>query len=164
MALTENLNLMQPNTFQIVINRKNFGTSNHFAQSFVHPSVNIGYGEQLYGKINISQPGDKFEIGELRINFLVDEELRVYEELYRYMEYLRDNDLGHYGTLHNNDEFDHFNQITINILTNKNNIIRSIKYKNCIITDLGDINFEAMDGDQYLTIPASFKFTTFEVI
>ena len=160
-SMTENLNFLQPNSFQVVMERKNFGTTTYMAQSFNHPSVSLGYAIQNYGKLDIAQPGDKFQIGELDINFLIDEDLKIYDELYTYMEYIRDNNIEYQPFV--KDNLSHFMQISIHILSNKNNVNRSIKYKNCLISDLGSINFEAQDGDQYISFSASFKFTGFEV-
>lgn len=160
-SMTDNLNFLQPNSFQVVMERKNFGTTTYMAQSFNHPSVSLSYAIQPYGKLHIGQPGDHFEIDELTIQFLIDEDLKIYDELYRYMEYIRDNNIEYEPFKY--DSLAHFMQISIHILSNKNNVNRSIKYKNCLISDLGSIDFEARDGEQYITFSASFKFTGFEV-
>jgi hypothetical protein len=161
--INTNLNLMQPNTFQVILDRKKFGVSTYMAQTFNHPSVSLGYAIQPYGKLNIAQPGDKFEIDSLEINFLIDEDMKVYEELYNLMVYTRDVNMNNIPFT-DMDEYDHHFQISINLLSNKNNILKTIKYYDCVITDLGNIQFEATEGEDYLTLPSTFQFNSFEVL
>jgi len=54
--------------------------------------------------------------------------------------------------------------ITVGILNNKNILTKSILYKDCVPTQLGDLNFQSIaGGESFLTFPASFRFTYFEI-
>ena len=54
--------------------------------------------------------------------------------------------------------------ITLSILSSHNNKTRTIRYLDCLPISLGDMTLETTGGDvQYITYPATFRFSTFEL-
>ena len=54
--------------------------------------------------------------------------------------------------------------ITLSILTSKNNVNKQIKYHECVVVSIGDINFEVASQEGSLVFPVTFKFSTFEIL
>ena len=54
--------------------------------------------------------------------------------------------------------------MTLSILSSHNNKIRQIKYNDSLPVSLGDMTLESTSGDvQFITFPATFRFSTFEL-
>ena len=96
---------------------------------------------------------DKLTFGELSATIMIDEDMRAYTEMYDWMVRLVESPLP--------QEAD----ITVHILSSKNNTTKKIRYIDALPTVLGDINLEATTTDgQYLTFPVSFRFSYFEIV
>ena len=75
-TLTSNINYLQPTSFKITIDRKNFPNLEFFCQSFIHPGMIMNAIEVPYKKITgIPFIGDKLTFNELQANILLDENL-----------------------------------------------------------------------------------------
>ena len=82
MALTDNINYLQPTGFKVVIDRENYPNLEFFAQSVDHPDVSIGLPNVPFRRIeNVAMPGDTIAYSPLNISFILDEEIKSYIEL-----------------------------------------------------------------------------------
>ena len=69
------------------------------------------------------------------------------------------------GSSLTDQKFPTYADITLMVLSSHNNATQKIKYKDCLPTCLGGIQFTTTTGDvTYLTFTANFRFSTFEII
>ena len=161
--LTNNMNYLQPTNFKLVIDRKNYGNLEFFAQTIQHPSINLQPVEIPFKRANIYEAGDKFTFGELTATVILDEDMNSYIEMYNWLERLIE-DKSRSATAKTATKLPTAADITLSVLTSHNNGNKRIRYIDCIPTSLGDINFEATtDTIQYLTFPISFRFSYFTI-
>ncbi|HAW03326.1 MAG TPA: hypothetical protein DCW83_01495 [Saprospirales bacterium] len=158
------LNYLQPSAFSMVIDRKHYANLQFFCQAILHPSLNMNSVEQPFRKISsVPFVGDKLTFSELTAIILVDENLNSYTEMYNWMHRLVEN-----NTTNPTDKIEGkppaYADITVNILSSHNNSTRQIRYIDCMPVSLGDMSLEATSGaQQYITYPASFRFSYFEL-
>lgn len=160
-----NVNLLQPTAFKLIIDRVNYKNLEFFCQSVILPSLTAIPAELPYRRISqVPFAADKLTYGELTANVLVDENMNAYTELYNWMHRLVELDEVTAGQ-RDTGKPPTYSDITVSILSSHNNVVRSIKYKNCVPTLLGDVSLEAAVGDvQGIVIPVSFRFTEFELV
>ena len=115
---------------------------------------------------DIHAPGDKLVYEPLVITALMDEDLRVWEETYKWLSALtRPQSFEQYPRRSNRDVrtpiyFDGY--LTIN--TNANNPNIRVKFHNCHPTSIGMINFDTkVDADVIPTADFTFRYDLFEI-
>ena len=156
MSLTPNKNFLQPSGFRVVINKDNYANLEFFAQSVAHPGANVDALDLPLPKL-MSFPliGSKISYSELTINLIVDEDMTAYKEMQSWME----------RTISETDSSKLYNDITLIILSSHNNPNKSIRYRNCIPTQIGGIEFTSTSGDtSFLTFDATFRFSEFDIL
>lgn len=162
--LTTNINYLQPTAFKLVIDRKKFGNLEYFAQSVNHPSVSVAAAELQYKRVNLHMAGDKLTFNELTATIILDENLSAYSEMYDWMKRLVESP-NQTRTFGEDGDYSTAVDITLSVLSSKNNAVKQIRYIDCVPTELGDISFEATTQDvQMLTFPISFRFSYFELV
>ena len=162
--LTENINFLQPTSFKITIDRKNFPNLEFFCQSFIHPGMIMNSVEIPYQRITgIPLIGDKLTFNEMQANILLDEDMKAYDEMYSWMR--RNLDVEHVSPVQRtNDQPPAMSDITLSILSSHNNTTKTIKYVDSIPVSLTDIQFESTaGGESFISFGASFRFTYFEL-
>lgn len=163
-VLSSNTNLLQPNSFKVGINRKKFPNVEFFATSVIHPGLGMSATEMPFRRIqSVPFSGSSLQFGELTIDVILDENLTAYQEIYNWMHYV----------VQNNDVLPSkatelkaatYADINVQILNSSNQIIKTLNYRECIPTLLGDVNLMSTTGDvQYINCPMSFRFQTFEI-
>lgn len=164
-TLTTNLNYLQPTSFKLSLDRKNYPNLEFFCQTVTHPGMLMSSVEQPYQKITgIPFPGDKLTFNELSADIILDEDMQGYSEMFQWMRRLLDtptkNPLDRTSSTPPT-----YADITLHILSSHNNTTKQVRYLDCIPTSLGDINFESTStGDTYITFNASFRFNYFELL
>lgn len=166
--LTSNINLFQPTGFKVVIDRQNYGNLEFFVQSFNHPGASCPAIETPYKRIaGIPMPGDKMEYGELSMEVLLDEDFSSYMEVYNWMlRHVQTEQVSKRGGLGVRPSSDQptYADISLIALTSHNNANKTFKYIDCLPVAIGDIRFEAQNQSvEYVTFPASFRFSYFEI-
>ena len=164
-SLTTNTNYLQPTGFKLSINRKYFPNLEYFAQSIMHPDTQISALEIPYKRIgSIPFTGDQLVYGELTAMIIMDEDLSAYSEMYNWVKSFVEAPDIKPSEAKDGDKGPSEADITVSILTSHNNVAKKIIYRNAIPTLLGDIAFEASQGDvNYITFPISFRFTYFDI-
>lgn len=159
-TLTTNINYLQPTSFKLLLDRKNYPNLEFFCQSVTHPGMLLSPVEVPFRKIQgVPFPGDVLTFNELSANIILDEDMQGYTEMYNWIRRILDTPLK--GTL---DGISAYADITLMILSSQNNTTRQIKYLDCVPTALGDIQFESTaDGTSFITFAASFRFNYFEL-
>lgn len=163
--LTTNINYLQPTSFKITIDRKNFPNLEFFCQDFTHPGMIMNSVEVPYKKIQaIPFIGDKLTFNELLANIILDENMEAYNEMYNWMRVNLDNN--------ENSRLEtqglrppSVSDITLSILSSHNNTTKQVKYIDCMPTALTDIQFQSTaSGTEFITFGASFRFSYFELV
>ena len=162
--LTDNFNFLQPPSFKITLDRKNYPNLEFFCQSFMHPGMILSAAELPYKKIaNVPFVGDKLTFNELQANILLDEDMKSYDEMYSWMRRILDQDATPAYVA--DDMPPTTADMTLTILSSHNNKTRQVRYIDCIPTALTDIQFESTaGGDTFITFGASFRFSYFELV
>lgn len=163
MALTTNINYLQPTGFKLVISRDNYANIEYFAQTVTHPGSSVTPVELPTSRVTrIPFAGDKVNYGEMTAEILLDEQMSSYKEMHAWLERIVNDGHVPYDTI---DKKATAADITVIILSSSNNKSVQIRYKDCVPTDLTQINFAANVQDvAYTTFTASFRFSTFEIL
>lgn len=151
--LTTNKSFLQATGFRVVINDK-YRNLEFFAQSVQHPGASVSPVEIGVPQL-ASMPllGDKITYTELNINLILDEDMSSYKEMQQWLEDVIVNTEGITS------------DITLIILSSHNNKNIEIRYKDCMPTMIGAVEFSSVAGDAaLLTFDATFRFTSFEII
>lgn len=161
-TLTENFNYLQPTSFKLVIDRKNYPNLEFFCQTVTHPGMIMNPVELGIPRLaGLPFPGESLTFNELSTNILLDEDMKSYDEMYKWMLRLLENNMGGNKTT----EIPTYADITLSILSSHNNQTKQVRYIDCIPTSLGDIVFESTaDGQTFITFAASFRFNYFELV
>jgi len=159
-----NLNYLQPSAFKLTIDRKHYANLEFFAQTVLHPNLQMNPVEVPFKRISsVPFAGDKLTFAELTCMIIVDENLNSYTEMFNWMTRLVETN----ETIPSNrlaDKPATTADLTLSILSSHNNVTRTIKYLDCLPISLGDMTLESTSGDvQYITFPATFRFSSFEL-
>ena len=160
-TLTGNKNYLQPTGFRVIIDRENYPNLEFFAQSVDHPDVSMTAPTVAYSRIgNVSLPGDALEYSELNIQFILDEDIKSYTELYNWIESLVNKN---FVKPNSTSDVPTQADISVSILSSHNNQNKRILYKGCNPTSLSGLQLTSIASSvEYLTFNASFVFTGFE--
>jgi hypothetical protein len=165
--LTSNINYLQPTSFKITIDRKNFPNLEFFCQDFTHPGMIMNAVEQPFRKLaSIPFVGDKLTFNELLANIILDENMNAYDEMYQWMR--RNLDTNEVSQLNADlaaNTPPTLSDITLSILSSHNNTTKQVRYIDCMPVALTDIQFQSTSaGTEFITFGASFRFSYFELI
>jgi len=163
-TLTTNINYLQPTSFKLVMDRKNYPNLEFFCQTVTHPGMLMSAVEMPYQKISgIPFPGDKLTFNELSANIILDEDMEGYSEMFQWIRRLLDTP-SREALSRTSTQPPTYADITLMIMSSHNNTTKQIQYKDCVPTSLGDIQFESTSsGDAFITFNASFRFSYFEL-
>jgi len=167
-TLTENFNYLQPTSFKLVIDRRNYPNLEFFCQSITHPGMIINPVELGIPRLaGLPIPGESLTFNELSTNILLDENLNSYSEMYNWILRLINNNMGSggRGSIATDTGAPTYADITLSILSSHNNLTKQVRYIDCIPTALGDIQFESTaDGQTFITFAATFRFNYFKLV
>lgn len=166
--LTENFNYLQPTSFKLVIDRRNYPNLEFFCQSITHPGMIINPVELGIPRLaGLPIPGESLTFNELSTNVILDENLESYSEMYNWILRLINSNLGSggRGSVATDSNTPTYADITLSILSSHNNQTKQVRYIDCIPTALGDIQFESTaDGQTFITFAATFRFNYFKLV
>lgn len=166
MALTVNKNYLQPTGFRVVISRAEYPNLEFFAQTVSHPDVSLTGVRNPFPRIgNVAMPGDTLEYSELNVQFLLDENIEAYTELYDWMKEIVNEKFepqqSRSQVVRKQDPTQ--NDIIISVLTSNNTPQKRITYNGCSPTSISGLELNAVASTvEYLTFNASFSFTGFQ--
>ena len=147
-------NHLQPTQFRLTMDRLKFPTVEFTIQSVDLPDVSVPPAS-LSGKQRIIPvPGDSVEFSPLEINFLIDEAMLNYEEIFLWL----------MGTISVEDdpEYPKTRDMTLHIMSSHNNLIREFNFYDAFPTSLSSITFDATVSDtEYALASASFDYSYF---
>ena len=156
--LTSNINYLQPTNFRIVLDRKEYGNLEFFAQRFDHPAITIDAPVVSYKRIqSISLTGDNISFGDLTIEVICDEDMNSYREMFEWLTELTEK--------HHNDAEKRIQvDISAIIMSSHNNKVKEFRYIDCIPTFVGPLSFQAgVSEAPVVTFEVTFKIGYFEL-
>lgn len=164
-TLTTNVNYLQPTGFSVTINRENYPNLEYFAQSVQHPSIDVSAVEMPFRRVNAPIVGDKMQFGQVSFNFLIDEEMNTYNEIYDWMKRFVESPQVTSTDAFRDTSIPTESDITVSILSSHNNVVKQIKYYSAFPVSIGDIEFTTQSGDVApMTFNAAFRFVYFEIV
>ena len=168
----ENRNFLAPTGFKFTIERAK--SVSFFCNQANVPDITLGIAEQPSWLKNIDVPGDKIQFGDLNLQFLVDEDLKNYMAIQKwirglgYPESMKEfRDLESEATMPAN-----FGQVGDNIYSDgtlqilSSNLVPKfqVNFKDLFPYSLTTLNFDATDTDiEYFTASVSFKYTIYNL-
>lgn len=162
--LTTNLNYLQPTGFKVVIDRTKYPNMEYFAQSVSHPGAQLNPLELPVRRItSVPLAGDKMTFSEVAFSIILDENMTSYREMFDWMTRIVND--GQVSALERTTKIPTYADITLHVLSSANNTVQKIRYKDCVPTGLGAIEFVSTTGDTtYVTFDAQFRFSQFEIV
>lgn len=159
----ENTSILQSTKFTFLIPELPF--ARYFCQTVSLPGVSTTEVAVSSPFSNTYRHGDKLTYDVFSINAIVDEDLRTWEETYKWLVALtKPNGFSEYGKTSFGDGRLYFDGI-LTINTNANNPNLRIKFKNCHPTSLGGINFNTAENAETIpTADINFRYDQFEII
>tara|TARA_Y100000590_G_scaffold18799_1_gene22350 strand:- start:86 stop:637 length:552 start_codon:yes stop_codon:yes gene_type:complete len=165
----KNKNFLNPTGFKFILNRAPKVV--FFSNQANIPGLNLGVAEQPTYLTDIPQPGDKIQFQDLRLRFLVDEDLENYLEIQHWIrglgfpdslkeiyDWQRSNPNAPSGPLNYTCDG------TLNVLTSSQTANFKVKFLDMFPISLSDLDFDATDSDiDYLTADVTFKYTIYNI-
>ena len=158
----ENTSLLQATKYTFTV--PNLPFAKYFCQSVVMPGVATGAVPVSNPFSDVFRHGVKLTYDELRITFIVDEDLRVWQETYNWLRSVAlPTSFKEYAKYTNKDNPIYFDGIlTINTNANLPNV--RFKFKDCHPTNLSGITFNTADSaDNTITAELGIRYDYFEI-
>jgi hypothetical protein len=165
-TLTQNLNYLQPTNFKVVIDHSKFGNLEFFAQRVIHPGITISSPNLPYLRVaTVPLPGDTLTFEDLAMDVLVDENLKTYTEVFNLLtSMVQKNVESPLDNRRTDLTFTPTMDITLTITSSHNNVIKTIRYIDCVPTSIGTILLEATsDTSPVITFPVQFSIGYYEI-
>jgi len=155
----KNRNLLSPVGFNFILTHS--PEVDFYCNSANLPEISMGTAIQSTYLKNIDIPGDKIEYQDLVIQFLVDEEMENYLEIYNWMM-----SLGYPDSVRqtSNTRVRSYSDATLQILNSNFNPNGSINFKGLFPVSLSGLEFDATNADlEYFTAQAIFKYQIYTI-
>ena len=160
----QNTNLLQPTKY--LLNFKRIETVQYFCQSVNVPSIKLGEVSRATPFLDLYSPGTKLDYSLLDIEFIVDEELQTWKNLYNWFTSIADPNGFEKRTYKEElQRSEHFSDATLTILSNLNNPVLRINFNNLFPVSMGDINFDTrLSADNLITVAATFRYESYSYL
>lgn len=155
----KNRNLLSPVGFNFILTHS--PEVDFYCNSANLPEISMGTAIQSTYLKNIDIPGDKIEYQDLVIQFLVDEEMENYLEIYNWMM-----SLGYPDSVRqtSNKRVRSYSDATLQILNSNFNPNGQITFKGAFPVSLSGLEFNAANTDvEYFTAQAVFKYQIYKI-
>lgn len=159
-----NKSFLSNNKFDFVLRRiPNF---TFFVQSVNLPSLTLQTSVVNSPYAPVSVPGNQFTFGALVVNFMIDEDMRSWYEIYDWMYQLANPEsFNKRGYLQDKDSV--INSVTADasliIKTNSNNPNWNVNFYGLYPSDLGGVQFSSTEGQEFATSSVTFNYTYFKL-
>jgi hypothetical protein len=153
----QNLNNATINNFRMIFSK--LPTMEFFVTDCNIPSITLGEALAPSYLIDRPLPGDKITYGEFSVEFIVDEELRNWEEIHNWLLSI--------GTPSSTAQYDRtgqYSDASLVILTNSSNPILEFKFIDMFPVSLGDLQFSNAGAADTLMGSASFRFRGYDIV
>jgi hypothetical protein len=161
-----NKNFLSPLNFKFQI--KKTPHVNFFAQKVNFPSISLPDVEFPNPMIKIPYWGDHLDYGELRVSFMVDEDLTNYMEIHNWIRALgKPEAFDDYAKLQSIPTYTGdglVSDISLTILNSGKMPNYEVIFRDAFPVSLGDLQFDSTLSDvDYLEMDATFKYTLYEI-
>lgn len=158
-----NKSFLSNNKFDFVLKR--IPNLTFFVQSVNLPGIVLQSTSINTPAVSLSIPGNQITFSPISVSFIVDEEMRSWYEIYNWIYQLgnpRDNNK--IGTLTGEPGSDThiYSDATLFIKSNSNNPQWKVDFHEMYPTDLGEIQFSTVDGQEFITSSVTFNYTYYE--
>ena len=163
----KNLNYFIPTGFKFMIQK--IPNVNFFCQSCNLPGLSAGQWLQVTPLRDIPIAGDKVQYNELRVRFIIDEELKNWLEIYDWIKGLTfPEDQEQYRKLAEadvpNPKGELYSDGTLSILTSNKNVQYVAKFTELFPVDLTDIEMSSDVADsEVVAADATFAYATYKI-
>lgn len=163
----ESLNPLSPTGFQLIISK--LPGVNFFCQTVTLPEVSIYESNQNTSLVDFGIPGEKLIYSPLQVNFLIDENMSNYKEVYNWLLGLGyPNDNEEYLSFINSQDSGlselqkMYSDAKLIVLGNNLNPIQTITFKDTFPISLGSLEFSTIESNvNYLTASLTLNYTNF---
>jgi hypothetical protein len=163
----QNTDYLQPTKYLLTFDRIN--TITYFGQTVNIPGVSIGQATFNTPLLDVYAPGNKITYNQFNIDFLVDEKLVGWQELYAWFRSIASpvsfderNNLSQQQAQYASIKQASYSDATLTILSALNNPILRVKFVNMFPIALSDINFDTKSSaDDMITSTATFVYDYF---
>jgi len=159
----QNTNLLQPTKFLLTFSR--IPNAQYFCQTVNVPGVVLGEVVRETPFLDMYSPGTKLKYDPFDIDFIVDEELQSWKDLYKWFISIADPDGFEQrdGALGKQNE--HLSDATLTILSGLNNPILRIQFRNIFPLTMSDLNFDSKESaDTIMTCKATFRYESYNYL
>lgn len=169
-----NKDLLQSTKFRLNFSRLDGMT--YFCQTSSLPGVSLSEVVRNTPFIDLFVPGEKLMYDPLTITFLVDEDLRAWEQIHDWIrgmtfpvnfeEYMNLDRQARSSNIRSVGKAQpQYSDGSMTIFTNKNNPNLRIEFKDLFPISLGAIQFSTMDSSEnIITADASFRFSYYNIV
>lgn len=162
-----NLNYLSPLNFKISLKRAPH--IEFFIQHFDLPGIALPGPEFKQPFQDVPIPGEHMTFDDLRIEFIVDEDLKNYLEIHNWIRALgKPTKFEEYAEIASQTSYSGngiYSDITLSILTNLKNANYEINFIDCWPTALSGMSFLTTDEDvKYITATATFKYNYYDIV
>jgi hypothetical protein len=160
----ENTNLLQPTKFLLTFER--IRATQYFCQTVNLPGVSLGEVNRATPFLDMFSPGTKLTYEPLDIEFIVDEELQSWKNIYDWFISIADPDgfekRDGSKELQNNK---HFSDATLSILSGLNNPILRVQFVNVFPLTINALRFDTtQSADTIITATATFRYQSYKYL
>lgn len=150
----ENVSMLTPLGFRLTINANEFRYLEYFCIAANLPTVSLQAFDTPFRGIREKVQGDSLSHENLTVTFIVDEELKNYNELYKWMYNNARVDSESYRNV--------FRDMTLSILSNQNTTNKQVQFYSAIPVSLSALEFNVQTTDvEYLSCQVEFAYTSF---
>lgn len=160
----QNTNPLQPTKFLLTFSR--ISDVQYFCQSVNIPAIQLGEVTHVTPFLDLFSPGTKLTYDPLDIEFIVDEELASWKNLYNWFVSIADPD-GFEKRDHSKELqiHKHFSDATLTVLSALNNPILRIEFTNVFPLTMSDITFDTrLSADSIVTARATFRYQSYKYL
>jgi hypothetical protein len=170
MAVIPSTNYLRPNSFRFQIAK--IPNVTFTCQSANLPQLSLGAAMQQTPFVDIPHPGDKVSFGEFIIQFLINEDMSNYKELYDWVASIGVPSGGdQYGQLtrranvYNPEKYNNaFSDAALLILDSNNRPVVRLNFEDLWPTSVEGLNFDiTSSGMEYFVGTASFRYKVFTI-
>ena len=160
----ENTNLLQPTKFLLTFSR--IATTQYFCQTVNLPGVSLGEVVRVTPFLDMYSPGTKLTYEPLEMEFMVDEELLSWKNLYDWFTSMADPaGFEKRDVSRELQSIKYFSDATLTVLSALNNPILRIQYTNVFPLSISDIGFDTTrSADTIITAKATFRYQSYKYL
>jgi hypothetical protein len=152
MAQTTNINFLSPLNYKLVVGK--IPNIEYFCTGVTVPSISIEGESPIFSTPtrDIRAYSNKLHFTTLEITTIIDENLENYKEIYDWIHDIVFTD--------DNEPLKKSSDITLIIMSSKNNSVKKIRFTNAFPVSIGGLEFTSINESvDYITSNISFEFT-----